>query len=788
MARGLRYTLGFTDREGAAVEIRIDEEGWEGASVELTPGASPLTLQEDDTEGLDTPSRAWTGRLTVVAEPGVDLSGLYAPEVTSSRVTVRRGGQTVWLGYLSPAVVRQDWVAGGEVTVSVQSPLAAMEGLTLDASAGFGYVTLGALLQEVARLTGDWSHVVFPDDISVPGSSDTAGWLDVMTTRYAFFSTHEETRLTSDGDVTERVYRGNNGRDVLKALCRLLGWTASERAGVLWLSAESAPGYLSVAVSELATPSRTVSGTAAAELSLDDLTPAGTEHTLSHLKGVRNVRVSFSADTRDDLLDGLDAYNWTRTGEVAFEEDNRYEIASKSDDGTTTYEDAGYYVSVHGWDTMTTLTTVAAQYRFARFSQTSLDGGSSGHLYTARRTRSDQSWGNLTAGVNGERVNWAWNESASVSTYDRYSWVGGEFSWMRARFGEVNLLPISGHDLLFYAGKSWRDNGVIIWTAADKKEPLGDLSSRAFFTTKSVAPCYMPGGALRLSAKFCGYLSCDEPSLPVPFTLTKLGPWTVTKFDAIKQWRLRLKIGGKYWDGAKWTDSPAAFTVTLDGDAENSYSEIAGTGRVEDPEVYLDADEGYIIPLTDSAGNDLIIHDAAELTIYGPTGNTSGQGEAYFNPIMIYEISLAPLRKRELYNPYEKQDAESTHNYIASTGCESTDEEHGVDFYVGTWTNDRSASNVLIRRDWSPITAFRSLRQGGMVARPERLVLSVLRRLYGRARRQLSVEVDAAGIEPGAVIRDGQTRYALTGVEWDLREAKCKYTLEDYIPFDQWAG
>ena len=52
--------MGFADRNGAAVEIRIDEEGWEGAAVELTPGASPLTLQEDDTEGLDTPSRAWT--------------------------------------------------------------------------------------------------------------------------------------------------------------------------------------------------------------------------------------------------------------------------------------------------------------------------------------------------------------------------------------------------------------------------------------------------------------------------------------------------------------------------------------------------------------------------------------------------------------------------------------------------------------------------------------------------------------------------------------------------------
>jgi len=33
---------------------------------------------------------------------------------------------------------------------------------------------------------------------------------------------------------------------------------------------------------------------------------------------------------------------------------------------------------------------------------------------------------------------------------------------------------------------------------------------------------------------------------------------------------------------------------------------------------------------------------------------------------------------------------------------------------------------------------------------------------------------------------DGAARYALTGVHWDVREARATYVLEDFVSFDEW--
>lgn len=795
--------MGFADRNGAAVEIRIDEEGWEGAAVELTPGASPLTLQEDDTEGLDTPSRAWTGRLTVVAEDGVDLSGLYAPEVTSSRVTVRRGGQTVWVGYVSPAVVRQSWVGGDEVTVSVQSPLAAMDGLTLDASAGFGYVTLGELLQEAAALTGDWTWVAFPDDLSVAlpevaADSRTDSWMDVEVSRYAFFEKSYDEGDFDESEEARVTYTGATGREVVEALCRLLGWTAMERAGVLWLTAESAPGYQMVSVGQLDAPGRTLTPTVVAELALDDLTAAGTDHTVSQLRGYRRVRVTFTPDVPDTLTPGDDIHNWQALTEYQFEEDQKFQRRDNLD------VEAGWYVKPTSRDYFAGGTPAEAaggvNYYVAPFARKAVDGKSETYLYAANHlTGYDESEGwqlQRYAGGEGEEpfAENIWSFLTS-GAYNRSSFVGARRAWLRWRFAMLDSERGVDRAYAYDFGERTRANGYLCYVAADKSHKVQSATGQALVRLLSSENYVIEGCALVLSASFSGFYGLEDRAAlggDIPYR-GKVGPWAVTKHDAINAWPMRLRIGSKFWNGDFWQDEACDFSVDLTGANENDRAEIAPTGRQEDADKYGN-DDGYLVLLKDSSGEPLTLTGEVELTLYFPEQATvadsspSATPMVWFNPVFIRDVSLTVLPPRDREVAYDTGDGDDARHYVATTGCRSADDLKDVTLGVGSWNDDGCAVNVLVTSGRQPFTAFRSKRQGGMVARPERLVLSVLRRLYGRARRQLTVEVDAAGIEPGTVIRDGQTRYALSGVEWDVRDARCKYTFEDFIPFDQWAG
>ena len=819
--------MGFADRNGAAVEIRIDEEGWEGAAVELTPGASPLTLQEDDTEGLDTPSRAWTGRLTVVAEDGVDLSGLYAPEVTSSRVTVRRDGQTVWVGYVSPAVVRQSWVGGDEVTVSVQSPLAAMEGLTLDASAGFGYVTLGELLQEVARLTGDWQMVAFPDDLSVAlpevaADSRTDSWMDVEVSRYAFFEKNYDEGDFDDSEEARVTYTGATGREVVEAICRLLGWTAMERAGVLWLVAESAPGYQTVSVGQLDAPGRTLTPTVVAELALDDLNAAGTDHTVSQLRGYRRVRVTFTPDTVDDLLDELDEGNWQREGEYDLYGD--MDITTDPEDA---YYGTGRYVasrSPYMWIAGTSdSVTGGAQIRLATFGRKSLSGMSVGTLYQYATTESGTraKW-NRTPYIYTQKRDVWYRESDDNPEWLAVTWRGAERAKIRVRTATIEKwdegqFTAYDYPLYYYAhgvlasppDKSDTFDGVLVWLACNKHvPPAGEEASapepREVFDVETPYEVYLNGGALKLGATFTGFIGADAI---MTTSWAKIGPVTPTKgfgsYDGISSWTFQLSVGNRYWNGEHWQASACTFDVELDdgtgdGDADQSDAEsahIKPSQRVNDPARYVDGEDGYILPLVDETGADVVLTGRVKLRIYDKWQRAIIWGEAgsqvLYNMVMISDLSMTHLPEVDETTLYDTDGAGSTggraHNYVAETGCATTEDLKDVELTAGTWDGDAASFNVLRVAGDIPLGGFKSKRQGGMVARPERLVLSVLRRLYGRARRQLTVEVDAAGIEPGAVVRDGQTRYALSGVEWDVSNARCKYTFEDFIPFDQWA-
>lgn len=773
----LRYTISFSDLSGRLVTVNVYGRDWQGGVTMLTGGASPLTLDEDTTEGIDTPCRAWTGVLTVLTEEGTDYSGLYADDVTSARVEVWRGGALTWQGYLVPEVMRQSWVAGEELSANVQSPLGALAGLTLDASGGFGYVRLGALLSDALALTGDWDTVTYPDDLSV-GAGGTDTWLDVEASRMAFFTREYDEGEWDEAEQARIVYEGATGRAVVEAVARLTGWTARERGRSLWLTAESVSGYKQVSVAELGLPGRQVEDVAAPVMELDALTPAGTDHTVSLLRGYRRVRVRFSPDVVDDLLsDVLDPHNWAPTGEVAFEEDAEYRReVTVPGQPLPVKEDAGWFVAYYnssgGFIERTNLPVI--KYRFARYASGSVDGGASTKLYRVNRPDGSSIVIEDFAGED-DRNTWAYDGSDGKM----YGWAGAEMVWLRY------LQGMSWTEDPYYelseVGQTSRKFGMLIWPSAFRRTYV-DLTGEpiAFLTSPIV---YMPYGALRLRIDFYGFLGAFYTD--IMDKTTKVGPWSPTKYDSIKQWKFLLRFGNYYWDGVNWQTAYCSFVVDLDGAAENEKAEIMSSGRAYDESVYVDAEDGYIIPLRDVNGDDLPMYGAVTLAVYGPTVNrlVGVYDVPAFNPILLSGISLEVLRKSDYDDPYEGDSPGSDERtYQMQTGYKGAEDVYEVETRLGTWANDGCAMNILIK-DGAPVEAFTSKRQGGKTGRPERLLLSTLGRLYGRARRQLEVEVDAADLSPAVTLTEGSTRYALTGLHWDVREGTARYVMEDFVPF-----
>ena len=791
---GLRYTMSFSDLAGCEVGVSIYNDGWTGGVTVLTGGASPLTLDEDASEGIDRPCRAWTGVLTVLTEDGTDYSGLYAADVTSARVEVWRGGGLTWQGYLVPEVMRQSWVAGEELSVNVQSPLGALAGLTLDKAGGFGYARLGALLGEALALTGDWDTVTFPDDLSV-GGGGTDTWLDVEVSRMAFFTREYNEEEWDEGEQARIVYEGATGREVVEAVARLTGWTARERGRALWLTAESVAGYKRVGVAELGLPGRQVEDVAAPVMELDALTPAGTDHTVSTLRGYRRVRVRFGVERPDTLIPGNDLHNWEPETEYEFREDQEFVRRDRPE------ESAGYYVSVNTSDYTAGSSrdpSAAINYMIAPYKTTARDGLCRAYLYGLYRTTGTEAW---TVGdfptYGGQPAipldRWA-SPMGLVAGSDRSSFAGARRCWLRWRKATVDSSTERDYVYAYDFEERVRDSGYLLYVAADRwrKVPALYEERRPAIRLISAESYYLTDCAILIGAEFSGFWGVDDPDILEPNFPTyrgKIGPWAVTRNDAITSWPLRLRVGTHYWNGESWQTEACDFTVNLRGATENDRSTIEPTGRQEDADKY-DNEDGYLALLRDADGNEITLTGQVELVVYFPNQATAtdstpeGRQQLYFNPILIRNVNVEAIQARTERTAYEDEGStDTTHTYQTVTGYKGAEDVYEVETTLGTWANDGCAMNVLIK-DGAPVEAFTSKRQGGRTGRPERLLLSTLGRLYGRARRQLEVEVDAAGLPPSVTLTDSGRRYTLTGLHWDVREGTARYVMEDFIPID----
>ena len=772
--------MAFDDRQGRRVDVKIYRDDYAGTAQRLTAGASPLVLQEDDSEGLDTPARGWTGHLGVFATEDDDLTGLYAADVTDVRVEAWRGGSLIWQGYVVPEVVRQSWGAEGEeLTFNVQSPLEALAGLTLEASRGFGIVTLAQMVGECADLVGGaWTEVAVPVDLMLPAAAAQAEPLMMArVARYAFFSREADEADFDDTQTPVFQYTGRTGREVLEAIARLLGCTLMERGRRLIFAADGVTAYELWQTDGLSAGRYDYAEEPAPAARLvDSLTPASADHTESRLRGYRRVRVTFTPAVESELLGGMDARCWEAAGVYDFEEDEAFNYAD-------TGEAAGHYV-VYADPPLggsSSWASPAVSYSAAYYEGEAVDGVSGSALYPVLHNAATDAW---ELSLTGTYDLTHWSQPTGRTDYDFSSFAGARRAWLSWRTARATSRD---HDPVYYVDDldaPRRKSGILFWPLAGRNHVVDGLEGREIFRVESTAQAYFTGGAFRLALSASGfYCLWGENGVPALGASDKPGPWPVTRDGAVTSWPMRLQIGDSYYyNGTGWQTEPCDFQPELVGGDSEEDASLKPTGRPGDSERYADADDGYIIPLTDTHGDDLMVQGYVRLTLYAPAGQTR------FNPIVIHDVSLEHLRPAGEDDPYsEEGETDGAHHYLMATGGRFADDVREAELELGTWNGDRAAYNLLFDAQGEPVTSVTSWRQLGHRDRPERLVCRNMARLYGRAARQLTVEVDAAALDPRAALTgsDGR-RYALAGVEWDVRDDTCRYTLEDYTPWDEW--
>jgi len=106
MSYATKYTVPFQSISGIDYEVLIDVDGFVGTATELIGGGNVFTTEVDMGDVLE-PIRSGSATLQVF---GSDyLQDLYASNPQGIRVTLMKGNEVMWLGYMTPDTFSQDF-------------------------------------------------------------------------------------------------------------------------------------------------------------------------------------------------------------------------------------------------------------------------------------------------------------------------------------------------------------------------------------------------------------------------------------------------------------------------------------------------------------------------------------------------------------------------------------------------------------------------------------------------------------------------------------------------------
>lgn len=286
MSYGLIYTLPFNGIDGKDYLIKIEKEGYQGASAELKGQSSPFTVTLSDEEFVYTPTRFSTATLHIFG--GDYLQDLFSTDYRMCRVTLYEGDKMIWRGFIKPEIYTQDYRSVKfNLDLECYSAMSVLEYVDYkQKNENRGFVTLWDLLQAcIEESRGEYQSVYLPH---VYGTDQLA--FDSWSNPLSEMSVSEQNFFDEDDNPMKY-------KDVLEEIMKLLNWTCVDYLGDLYfVDINNTDGeyykYAGTGYSEVQTDS----------MSVQDIGFSGDGHTLDIAPGYNKVTIRCSNYPVGDAL------------------------------------------------------------------------------------------------------------------------------------------------------------------------------------------------------------------------------------------------------------------------------------------------------------------------------------------------------------------------------------------------------------------------------------------------------------------------------------------------------
>lgn len=204
------YFINFIGlRSGSQYQLRIAKAGNDNAK--LTGAAVPFVTEEDDDDDIFMPVRLHTGYMNFIDETGDTWRGLISTTATDKAVTLYRGNDVVWEGFVQPGGMTSEYALRPQVVqVPVMCKLSALEAFDVEPTA-FDIPSFGEMLHYILGKVGGFRYVAFQG-----GGSFVEG---VLTKRV----NHE---LFVGKDVDGNDISNIDCLSLLERICEFWGWAA----------------------------------------------------------------------------------------------------------------------------------------------------------------------------------------------------------------------------------------------------------------------------------------------------------------------------------------------------------------------------------------------------------------------------------------------------------------------------------------------------------------------------------------------------------------------------------
>lgn len=279
MRYGLIYTVPFATLDNIPCVVEIEKDGYEGASTELTPGATPFTIDINNEDFLYTPTRFSTAKLQIV---GSDyLQSLFSTAYREYRVTLIKDGVIIWCGFIKPELYTQDYTSEKFILeIECISAMSVLEFIdyTIEGDSK-DFVSLWRLLQRcVSTAIGRYTSVYIPH---------------VYASSKAAYTTGENVLANmtlSEQDFFDEDDKPMKLKEVLEEVCKFLNWTCVDWKGSLYfVDVDHSGTYYKYNAMMTSKADAQIN-----ELLVQDIGFAGGNHSLDVLPGFNKVTVKCS--------------------------------------------------------------------------------------------------------------------------------------------------------------------------------------------------------------------------------------------------------------------------------------------------------------------------------------------------------------------------------------------------------------------------------------------------------------------------------------------------------------